>query len=351
MKIHQKYISRCLELAKKGLIAARPNPSVGCVIVHDDHIIGEGYTSPYGGPHAEVNAIQSVQQQELLAASTLYVSLEPCNHFGKTPPCTDLILAKGLKKVVVGTTDPHAKVAGTGIAKLMASGCEVIVGVLEQECQEMNRRFFCFHQKQRPYIVLKWAQSRDGYLSPRHQKPGEPHWITNSYSRQLVHQWRSEEQAILVGAATVLKDNPSLTVRDWSGPSPLRIILAPQQLLPLDAALFKDKVDTLLFSNVHQQNEVPESCTLLPWPESTTDLGYLMEELHSRHILSLFVEGGAQTLKAFINQDLWDEMRVLEGPVVFHDGLQAPQAKGYLTKSTEVEGDRIDWYRKAKRYD
>ena len=219
MKIHQKYIKRCIQLAKNGLGTTRPNPMVGCVIVCDDKIIGEGYTSPYGGNHAEVNAIESVTDKSVLSKATLYVSLEPCSHFGKTPPCSDLIVKYQLKKVVVGVVDDNSLVAGKGIEHLKSNGIEVVVGVLEDECKAINKRFFTFHQKKRPYIILKWAQIKDGFIDKKRTAADDnsPNWISNKYSQQLVHKWRGEEQSILVGTNTVISDNPRLNVRSWTG--------------------------------------------------------------------------------------------------------------------------------------
>ena len=217
MKIHEKYIRRCIELAKNGLGTTHPNPLVGSIIVYKDEIIGEGWHKKAGEPHAEVIAINSVKDKSLLPKATIYVSLEPCSHFGKTPPCCDLIIANIIPNVVIGTMDPFAKVAGNGIKKLVEAGKNVIVGILEDECNELNKRFFTFHNKKRPYIILKWAESLDGFIAPLTKVKKEPVWITNDYSRQLVHKWRSEEQAILVGTNTIIDDNPSLTTRDWTG--------------------------------------------------------------------------------------------------------------------------------------
>jgi diaminohydroxyphosphoribosylaminopyrimidine deaminase / 5-amino-6-(5-phosphoribosylamino)uracil reductase len=225
VKIHQKYIKRCIELAKNGLGTTYPNPLVGSVIVYNEEIIGEGWHRKSGEPHAEVNAINSVKDKSLLSKSTIYVSLEPCSHFGKTPPCCDLIIANKIPNVVIGTIDPFAKVSGSGIKKLIEAGKNVTIGILEDECKELNKRFFTFHTKKRPYIILKWAESSAGFIAPIFKEKQEPIWITNSFSRQLVHKWRSEEQAILVGTQTVLDDNPKLNTRDWNGQNPIRIIL------------------------------------------------------------------------------------------------------------------------------
>ena len=201
---HEQYIKRCLEIAKKGIGSTRPNPSVGAVIVVGDKIIGEGFTSPYGGNHAEVNAIESVVDKELLKEATIYVTLEPCSHFGKTPPCSDLIIRSGIKKIVIGCVDSNSLVSGKGIERLKESGAEVIVGVLEEECKKHHKRFFTFHNKKRPYIILKWAETLDGFIAPKERNKQAPVWITNEISRQLVHQWRSQEHGILVGTNTIL---------------------------------------------------------------------------------------------------------------------------------------------------
>src|SRR5699024_7490427 len=221
------YMKRCLQLAENGLGTTYPNPLVGCVIVWKDHIIGEGWHRKSGEPHAEVNAINSVKDKSKLREATLYVNLEPCSHYGKTPPCSDLIIEKELKRVVVGSTDPNPKVAGRGIAKLRQAGIEVATNCLETESQYLNRRFFTFQQQKRPYIILKWAQTRDGFIAPETQTSGKPFWITNPYSKQLVHKWRSEEEGILVGRKTAIKDNPQLNVRLWTGQNPTRVLIDP----------------------------------------------------------------------------------------------------------------------------
>ena len=249
MKIHEKYIKRCIQLAKNGLPAAMPNPSVGAVIVFENTIIGEGYTSAYGGNHAEVNAILSVKNKELLSKSTIYVSLEPCSHFGKTPPCSDLIINYKIPNVVIGTVDSNSKVAGQGIKKLMEAGAHVTVGILEDECRASNKRFFTFHEKKRPYIILKWAESEDGFIAPSSKKEQKPVWITNKYSRQLVHKWRSEEAAILVGTQTVVDDNPKLDVRDWAGKNPTRIVLDKNNRIPKESYIFDNRQKTVLISD------------------------------------------------------------------------------------------------------
>lgn len=283
-----------------------PNPSVGAVIVYEDRIIGEGYTSTYGGSHAEVNAIAFAKANfpNLLPKSTIYVSLEPCSHFGKTPPCAHLIIDSGIKNVVIGTIDPFAKVAGAGIKKLMEAGCAVTVGVLEKDCQEVNKRFFCFHQKKRPYIILKWAETTDGYIAPILRDVQKPVWITNKFSQQLTHKWRSEEQAILVGGQTILSDNPSLTTRSWEGTSPLRVVIDTHKNLSQDLAVFDDNASTLQLS--------------------TKDPHAICHHLFKEEIQSVIIEGGTKTLQSFIDANLWDSARVFTGNSTFGNGVVAP---------------------------
>ena len=248
MNTHQKYINRCIQLAKNGLGTTYPNPMVGSVIVYNDEIIGEGWHQKAGESHAEVNAINSVKDKSLLSKSTIYVSLEPCSHFGKTPPCCDLIIKNNIPNVVIGTVDPFAKVAGNGIKKLLEAGKNVTIGILEDECNDLNKRFFTFHTKKRPYIILKWAESADGFIAPSSKDKKEPVWITNEISRQLVHKWRSEEQAILVGTQTVLDDNPSLTTRDWFGKNPIRIVLDQNNKISKENHIFDSQAKTLSIS-------------------------------------------------------------------------------------------------------
>lgn len=334
-------MARCVQLAKNGLPAAMPNPSVGAVLVVDGRIIGEGFTSAYGGPHGEVNAIASVTDDALLKKATLYVSLEPCSHYGKTPPCSDLIIAKGIKKVIVGTIDPYAEVAGKGIQKLMASGCDVCVGILENECRRINRRFFGFHRKKRPYIILKWAQTADGFIAPAFaiRQKREPVWITNNHSRQLVHKWRTEESAILVGTTTVLQDNPKLTARSWNGKNPLRIVLDREGKLPEESAVFKDASKTIVLTEKPDNNrgniDYHEIDFKSQLPEQICKL------LYKENIQSLIVEGGARTLQGFIDADLWDEARIFTGNITFQNGVNAPKIKGNIISKEFILEDRL----------
>ncbi|PRX49673.1 bifunctional diaminohydroxyphosphoribosylaminopyrimidine deaminase/5-amino-6-(5-phosphoribosylamino)uracil reductase RibD [Salegentibacter salegens] len=343
MNIHEKYIKRCIELAKNGLGTTYPNPLVGSVIVHQNKIIGEGWHQKAGAPHAEVNAINSVKDESLLKKATIYVSLEPCSHFGKTPPCSDLIIAKGIKKVVIGTVDPFAEVAGRGIKKLMEAGCEVQVGILEKKCQDLNKRFFTFHQKKRPYIILKWAQTADGFIAPKIQEKREPVWITNQYSKQLVHKWRSEEQAILVGTNTAIADNPKLNTRLWEGTNPVRVVIDKELKIPQESALFDGSIKTIVLN----ENETSDKNNLIfEKLDFQQDLSQQICEVLYRHNLqSVIIEGGAKTLQTFIDVDLWDEARVFTGISEFHKGLKAPEFSGKMFSEISLERDNLKTYR------
>lgn len=306
---------------------------VGAVVVYNNRIIGEGFTSAYGGNHAEVNAINSVTDQSLLNKSTLYVTLEPCSHFGKTPPCSDLIVKHKIPEVVIGCIDDNPEVAGKGIAKLKASGCTVTVGVLEAECKEHHKRFFTFHNKRRPYIILKWAETKDGFIAPITKNEQKPVWITNSYSRQLVHKWRTEEQAILVGTNTVIEDNPSLTVRDWAGENPIRIILDRESKLNSDLNVFNDAAETLSITNLDIDFKKPIAIQIA-------------DILFKKNINSIIIEGGSQTLQTFINENLWDEARVFMGDVEFKKGIKAPRLEGKLLSESRIKNDLLRKYAK-----
>ena len=276
----EKYMRRCIQLAENGIQGARPNPMVGAVIVANDRIIGEGYHVRCGEEHAEVNAFASVKDESLLKDATIYVSLEPCAHYGKTPPCADLTIKKGVKRVVVGCIDPFTEVKGRGIEKIRKAGIEVEVGVLEKECQWLNRRFFTYHSKHRPYIILKWAQTANGFID-NHFKPL---MISNEQTQMLSHQLRAEEDSILVGHTTFDRDHPSLNVRHWHGPNPKRIVLTHDRPLP-----------------------------------------QLMDDLYQHGIQSLIVEGGCQTHESIIQAGLWDEIRMEVAPITVSDGTRAPQ--------------------------
>ena len=341
MKIHEKYIKRCIELAKNGLGVTRPNPMVGCVIVYNEEIIGEGYTSPYGGNHAEVNAIESVKNKKLLNEATLYVSLEPCSHYGKTPPCADLISEHHIPKVIIGVIDDNNLVSGKGVEHLQNNGCEVIVGVLEDECREINKRFFTFHDQKRPYIILKWAETRDGFIDVIRDENSEkkPKWISNKYSQQLVHKWRSEEQSILVGTNTVIADNPKLDVRKWTGENPVRLVLDNSMRIPHDYHVFDGNVKTIFFTSSKSLFEEKENIQVESIDYSKNVPNQICQVLYDNNIQSVIIEGGAQTLQSFINDGLWDEARVFIGDVVFKKGISAPEVNGKLVSMENIDSD------------
>ena len=336
-------MQRCIKLAEKGLGKTFPNPLVGSVIVHQDNIIGEGWHQKAGSSHAEVNAIFNVQNKEFLSKSTLYVSLEPCNHFGKTPPCSDLIIKNKIPRVVIASTDPNPLVAGEGIEKLKKAGCEVIIGVLKKEADFLNRRFFTFHNLKRPYVILKWAQTKDNFIAPFQKKTGNPEifWITNNHSKQRVHKWRSEEAAILVGVQTVINDNPKLTTREWTGNNPLRIVIDPNGRTPKDSKLFQDNIPTLfltkkpieLFSNKKEQKII-----------SPFSIKNILKECYKLNIQSIIIEGGLRTLESFIKDNLWDEARVFKTDKKLKTGIMAPKLEKKSSQSEMYEGDILDIY-------
>ncbi|MCB0456930.1 MAG: bifunctional diaminohydroxyphosphoribosylaminopyrimidine deaminase/5-amino-6-(5-phosphoribosylamino)uracil reductase RibD [Flavobacteriaceae bacterium] len=339
MKIHEKYMKRCIALAKNGLGTTYPNPLVGSVIVHNDTIIGEGWHQQAGQPHAEVHAIQSVQEKHLLKEATLYVNLEPCSHFGKTPPCSNLIIEMGIKKVVIGCSDPNPKVAGKGIQRLKDAGCEVMENVLQKECEALNKRFITFHHKKRPYVILKWAETQDGFIAPKQKREQKPVWITNEFSRQWAHKMRAEEQAILVGTTTVLEDNPSLTTRDWKGPSPIRVLLDKNLKIPSQASVYDGSVKTMIFSEIEKK-----STHLLVFETihfSTAVAQQICDTLFQYEIQSLMVEGGAKTLQTFIDENLWDEAFVFKGPSIFTEGTKAPVMAGTWITETKIKDDSL----------
>lgn len=325
MTIHEKYIQRCLQIGKLGLGTTRPNPMVGAIIVLENKIIGEGFTSPFGGHHAEVNAINSVENKSLLKEATLYVTLEPCSHTGKTPPCSDLIIKHKIPRVVIGSIDDNPKVAGNGVKRLKENGCHVTIGVLEEACKKHHRRFFTFHNKKRPYIILKWAETADGYIAPKHKNEKKPVWIANTISRQLVHKWRSEEQAILVGTNTVTHDNPSLTVRDWCGNNPIRVVLDKNDKLTKDHDVFNKDAETLVL----RENTAQTIC----------------DALYNHNINSIIIEGGAKTLQLFIDAGLWDEAKVFIGIAEFKDGIKAPNFSKRWYSERHIKNDILRTFR------
>lgn len=338
-----KYMRRCLDLASKAEGMTYPNPMVGSVIVHEGAIIGEGYHVKSGGPHAEVIAIGSVKNKELLASSTIYVSLEPCSHFGKTPPCADLIVAHNIPVIVVGTTDTSSKVSGKGLSKLKAAGCKVIVGVAEDECRRINRRFFTFHEKKRPYITLKWAQSADGFIDINRENVyrSGPGWITGKSERILVHKWRASEQAILVGAETVRVDNPLLNVREWKGNDPLRIILSGTGSLPAKLSMNDLPGSQVIFSFYPEKIEMPGS-VFIRLNQNESSALQILDYLYRCDIQSIFIEGGAKILTHFISSGLWDEARIFYGDQLFRNGVKAPEINGRLISKTKFSKSTLE---------
>lgn len=346
-------MSRCLQLAANGLGGTYPNPLVGCVIVHRGKIIGEGWHRKAGEPHAEVHAINSVRDTALLKKSEMYVNLEPCSHHGRTPPCADLIVKMGVPRVFIGSLDENAQVNGAGVARLEKSGCQVTAGILEKECRELNRRFFTFHRQRRPYIILKWAESADEFIFPSEDQVAErgPVWISNTYSRQLVHKWRAEEDAILVGTRTVEQDDPCLTVREVKGRPILRLVIDRQGRCGWKSKVFHGDAATVVFADKSdKQRSVPEELRNNVRIERL-DFGASLPEqivdfLFQEEVQSLIVEGGAATLIAFIDAGLWDEARVFRGDVRLKEGLGAPKLSGMPDKEVSIWGDRLFYYRK-----
>jgi len=341
-----KFMRRCIELATKAEGFTFPNPMVGSVIVHEGKIIGEGYHLRSGESHAEVNAINSVSDKTKLKSSTLYVNLEPCSHFGKTPPCSDYIISNGIRRIVIGTTDTSEKVSGRGVKKLLDAGCEVKAGVVEAECRRLNRRFFTFHEKKRPYITLKWAQTADGYLdilrSDDH-KP-EPTWITGKPERVLVHKWRASEQAILVGAGTVRADEPRLNVREWKGNDPLKLILSSSGSVMKASSLNNTNSRVVVFT--HNSDAEIRNGVKVILEESEPSSVQISRYLYSCGIQSLFIEGGADVLNHFISTGLWDEARIFRGKDYFRNGVKAPLINGILSSKTFFSGSSLEIYLK-----
>ena len=320
---NETYMKRALELASKGLGHVAPNPMVGCVIMHNNQIISEGYHEQYGSAHAEPNAIKKVSD-ELLKESTLYVTLEPCSHFGKTPPCADLIISKGIKKVVVGNLDTNPLVSGKGIQKLKNAGIEVEHGILDKECRALNKRFFTFHEKKRPYIILKWAQTQDGFIShwPLPQDK-EDNWITGKESKALVHQWRSQEQAILVGYNTLMNDNPQLTTRLAEGKNPIRLVLSRTIDLPTDLNIFKSDAKTIIFNPLKDEVKNNIEFVKIDWNKKAQEV---LDYCFKNSISSVIVEGGTNTIYNFMNINAWDEAQVFVNPTKkFEHGISAPE--------------------------
>jgi diaminohydroxyphosphoribosylaminopyrimidine deaminase/5-amino-6-(5-phosphoribosylamino)uracil reductase len=338
-------MQRALELARHGKLHTAPNPMVGCVIVHQNRITGEGYHTAYGKPHAEANAIANVKNKELLAESVLYVTLEPCSHHGKTPPCTDLLIAHNIPKIYIATTDPNPKVAGKGIQKLREAGCLVETGILEEKAVELNKRFFCFHQKKRPYIILKWAQTLDGYMdkNPQNCRNREDYWITNNALGVKVHQWRAEEAAVFVGANTILNDNPQLNVRHCAGKNPFRITLINKEI-DRRFHFFDNRLPTIVFN--FDKEEKTGNTAFCKLDKDKNPEANILQRLYEMNIQSVLVEGGKETLQRFLDMNLWDEARVLVGNKCFGNGLSAPKIPFEPVRTDNIDNDKILWYKR-----
>ncbi len=341
----RKYMQRCLQLAKNGTGNTYPNPLVGSVIVHKGKIIGEGYHRKAGEPHAEVNAVNSVKNKDFLKKSTLYVNLEPCAHQGRTPACSKMIVDLEIPRVVIGCRDSFEKVDGKGIEMMQKAGIEVVYGILEEESRELNKRFFTFHEKKRPYIILKWAQTLDGFIDfdRNSNTPIGPNWITDEYARIAVHKMRSEEQAILVGTETAEKDNPSLNVRDWAGKNPLRIVFDRNLRLSEKSTLFNGEIPTLVVSEKEKPTEKNLKILTLDFKKDV--LSQLFDYLYSKEIQSLIVEGGSRTINSFLDTNRWDEARVFVGDKFFHKGIKAPTIKQNPIKEELISSSKLFRYR------
>lgn len=353
MKEQDFFMQRCLQLAKNGIGKTRPNPSVGAVIVHENLIIAEGFTSPFGGNHAEVNAIESVKNKSILKQATIYVTLEPCAHYGNTPPCADLLVKHQFKKVVIGCLDTNALVAGKGVARLKAAGIDVIVGVMETECKEHHKRFFTVQNKKRPFVILKWAVSKDGFIAPLHKNERKSIFISNEYSRQIVHKLRSKEHAILVGTNTVLDDNPSLDTRSWFGENPVRIILDQHLRIPHNSLVYNGSVKTIFIINNSKENELKVANLLskrisnicFETIDFTQNVAVEVCNILQKHaIQSIIIEGGSQTLQTFINANIWDEAHVFRSNLVLTEGVKQPILNG-LFSSQNIKDDVLKIYK------
>ena len=342
--IDEKYMKRCLQIAACGIGNVSPNPMVGCVIINNDTVIGEGYHVKYGEPHAEVNAIHSVKDKKLLETSTLYVNLEPCSHYGKTPPCADFIIKNKIPRVIIATKDCNEKVAGKGIEKLENAGCIVETGLLEKESIYLNRRFFTFHEKKRPYIILKWAETQDGFIDRirKNTSAREPNWITSEKTRVTVHKWRTEEDAIMVGTNTALLDNPALTAREWKGKNPVRIVLDRNLTLPTFLKIFDNQADTIIFNT--KRTQIRENLKFFKIKFDDLIIENLLKILHKENIQSVIVEGGSQLLNSFISLNLWDEAIVFKGTKNYHKGIEPPHLLKDAVNAIKLNQDTISFY-------
>jgi len=342
---HEKYINRCFELAQRGLGKTSPNPLVGSVIVYEDRIIGEGFHKQYGSAHAEVNAIANVKpaHASLLPQSTIYVNMEPCDFHGNTPACSKLLIEKKFKRVVVSNIDPHPKVSGKGIERLKSAGIEVIKGVLEKKGRWLNRRFYTFMEKKRPYIILKWAQSNDGYIG---RNDGVQINISNSFSKKIVHKWRSQEDGILIGVQTAINDNPKLTVREWNGPQPLRILFDPSKRAPKDLNIFDDTADSLVISK--------ESLDIVADVKQKNESSFIelfinkLPDFTKVKIQSILIEGGSKTLQNFIDSGYWDEARIITSSKILKSGVSAPSLEGKTLTVKDLSGDQLTIFKNGE---
>ena len=329
---------RCIELASKNIGYTYPNPLVGSVVVCDNKIIGEGSHERYGESHAEVNAINSVKDKRLLKNSTLYVNLEPCNHYGKTPPCTEAIINNNIKKVVIGSQDPNKLVNGSGIEKLRSSGCNVSVGIMDKECDELNKRFFTYHKLKRPFIILKWAESNDGFISPIKSinTLKKVNWISGEDAKKLSHKWRSEEHSILVGVQTIIDDDPILTTRFVEGRSPIRFVLDPNSRIPLDSRILSDTVKTIILSK-RENRLIPNYTKAIEFD----NINLIIESLYKMNIQSIIVEGGTKTINHFLSNNLWDSIRVFKSSKNITDGIKSPDLDFSKFSKSEIGDDLL----------
>ena len=333
---HETFMKRCIELATNGAGNVAPNPMVGCVIVHEGKIIGEGFHKKFGEAHAEVNAIRSVSDQALLRQSTLYVNLEPCSYFGKTPPCTDLIIEKKIPEVIIGCLDPNPLVAGTGAQQLQTSNIKLQIGILETECRKLNKRFFTFHQKKRPYIILKWAQTKDGFIAPKDKSRVS---ISNEFSKTIAHRWRSDEACIMVGTNTALHDDPKLDSRLWNNNNPIRIVIDRELKLPSELNLFDRSAPTIVFCEKEKASGNNLEFIQIDFKKDL--LKNILNVLAEKQIQSVLVEGGAMLLQSFIDEELWDEARIFIAPSFFTDGIPAPKISGNKISEEDIFDDQL----------
>ena len=336
MQNEEFFLNKCIEIARLGIGNVSPNPMVGSVIVYKGEVIGEGYHEKYGSHHAEVNAINSVEDKSLLSKSTLYVNLEPCSHFGKTPPCSDFIIKHKIPKVVIGCMDTYSEVDGTGIKKMRNAGIDVKIGIIEKESKDLNKRFFTFHEKKRPYIILKWAESKDGFIAPENQT--EPFWMTSSKSKILAHKWRSEEDAILIGRITAEKDNPSLTVREVAGVNPIRLVIDKDLKLSKNLNLFNSESKTIIFNKIKSDNTSDNKYIKINFKNLINNI---LIELYKQKIQSVIIEGGTTTLQSFIDENTWDEARIFTTNIKLVNGVKSPSIKGKNSSEIQIDTDYL----------